>query len=61
MTYRISNQAGQLVTIALPVLIIVVTLLAVAFHGTWHSAVEEQDRHAHSVTSIEQAYLGLNP
>jgi len=61
MTYRITNQAGQLVTIALPVFFLIVTILVFAFHGTVDAVKDEQENNGKDVTRIEEAFLGLNP
>ena len=61
MTYRISNQAGQLVTVALPTFVLIVTLLVFAFWGTIEAAEADQVSKQADMNKIELAYLGLNP
>ena len=61
MTYRITNQTGMLVTLALPVFLLVVIILSFAFHGTFEAAERDAKNSRVETSSMEKAYMGLNP
>jgi len=61
MTYRISNQAGQLISVALPTFVLIAALLGFAFWGSIEAAEEDQEFQHAETNQIELAYLGMNP